>query len=70
MDDLKALAAQTMAGLEEVDDLSPAAGFEKMVRMGLIDRQGRLARRIGVKLSPHKSADRRRSSPRRRAAKS
>jgi len=68
MDELKALASQTMAGLERIDEeLSPAQGFDKMVEMGLIDREGRLTRLIGGNARPEPVAERRRAAPARKA---
>jgi len=47
MDDEKDLIAKAMEGLEQASRMSPEEGFNKMVEIGLIDREGRVSSQIG-----------------------
>jgi hypothetical protein len=47
MDDPKELAEKAMRGLVAAGKRSPSKRFAEMVKLGLIDREGRIAKALG-----------------------
>jgi hypothetical protein len=41
------LAAKMMAGLRKAAKLTPAQGWRKLIELGMIDEEGRVAKNIG-----------------------
>jgi hypothetical protein len=47
METSKELAAQMMAGLRKAAKLTPAQRWKKLIELGMIDEEGRVAKNIG-----------------------